>query len=156
MSPITGGALLGDRLRVDFNQPRGGRLLSLARDPRRGLFDTLPTILLELMGGAGIRDASSSRRSAPARNETRIRDHVDRTAVVVVPGMGDEVQMDKAGILEIADEFIINKADFAGENELKRALLDIAAGRPIHETVATKSQGVSELAAALFNSPVGS
>ena len=58
--------------------------------------------------------------------------------------------MDKAGILEIADLFIINKADFAGENKLKRELLDIAAGRAIFETIATQGKGIVELLDGLF------
>ena len=74
------------------------------------------------------------------------------TAVVVVPGMGDSVQMDKAGILEIADVFVLNKADHAGEAKLARELLDISTGRPICETIATKGQGIEELVKALFPS----
>ena len=83
------------------------------------------------------------------QNETRIRDHVDRTAVVLTPGMGDAVQMDKAGILEIADLFVCNKADNPGENELVRDLRDIAGKRAIVETIATQSKGVPELLDAL-------
>ena len=75
---------------------------------------------------------------------------MDNTAVVLVPGMGDAVQMDKAGILEIADEFVINKADFSGESVLKRELLDIAEGRAIYETIATQGAGVVELLDGLF------
>ena len=70
---------------------------------------------------------------------------MDTTAVVVVPGIGDSVQLDKARILEIADVFVINKADFAGENKLHRELLDIASGRAIFETIATQGQGIVEL-----------
>jgi LAO/AO transport system kinase len=70
---------------------------------------------------------------------------VDTTAVVLTPGMGDAVQMDKAGILEIADLFVCNKADHPGENELVRDLRDIAGNRTIVETVATRAQGVPEL-----------
>ncbi|MFM8640446.1 MAG: methylmalonyl Co-A mutase-associated GTPase MeaB, partial [Planctomycetota bacterium] len=84
------------------------------------------------------------------QNDVAIREHVDRTAVVVVPGMGDAVQMDKAGILEIADLFVANKADHAGEAKLVRELLDIASGRPILETIATEGKGVVELLDALF------
>ena len=84
------------------------------------------------------------------QSDVAIRDHVDSTVVVVVPGMGDAVQMDKAGILEIADTFVVNKADFEGEARLVRELLDISSGRPIHETVATRGQGVSDLTAHLF------
>jgi LAO/AO transport system kinase len=63
--------------------------------------------------------------------------------------MGDSVQMDKAGILEIADLFVVNKADFEGENKLVRELLDIAEGRQIFETVATRGKGIPELLSGL-------
>ena len=70
---------------------------------------------------------------------------MDETLVVLTPGMGDAVQMDKAGILEIADRFVCNKADHPGEHELVRDLRDIAGRRMIYETVATRGQGVPEL-----------
>jgi LAO/AO transport system ATPase len=142
MSPITSGALLGDRLRVDFNVVDESvfyRSLAISGEDYR----TLPAII-ELIGGAGY-DRLLIETVGAGQNEVAIRTHVDRTAVVVVPGMGDAVQMDKAGILEIADVFVINKADFAGQNKLKRELLDIAAGRPIYETIATRGQGIVPL-----------
>lgn len=147
MSPITGGALLGDRLRVDFNRLEEGvfyRSLAIRGEDYRTL-----GAILDLIGGAGF-DRVVVETVGAGQNETRIRDHVDETAVVVVPGMGDEVQMDKAGILEIADRFVINKADHEGEHKLKRELLDISGGRPIHETVATEGKGVVDLLEALF------
>jgi putative protein kinase ArgK-like GTPase of G3E family len=58
--------------------------------------------------------------------------------------------MDKAGILEIADIFVVNKADYDGESALVRELLDIASGRPIFETVATQGKGIIELLDHLF------
>jgi methylmalonyl-CoA mutase cobalamin-binding domain/chain len=134
MSPITGGALLGDRLRVDFN----------AVDDYR----SLPEII-GLIGAAGF-DTLIIETVGAGQNDVAIRQHVDRTAVVVVPGMGDSVQMDKAGILEIADLFVANKADHAGEAKLVRELLDIAGGRPILETIATEGKGVVELLDALL------
>ena len=51
----------------------------------------------------------------------------------------------KAGLLEMADIFVVNKADHAGEHQLVRELMDIAEGRPIHETIATEGKGVVEL-----------
>jgi LAO/AO transport system ATPase len=150
MSPITGGALLGDRLRVDFNR-LGEDVFYRSLAIRGEDYRTLPAIL-ELIGGAGF-DRVVVETVGAGQNETRIRDHVDETVVVVVPGMGDEVQMDKAGILEIADRFVINKADHEGEHKLRRELLDIAGGRPIHETVATEGKGVVELLEALFGVP---
>lgn len=147
LSPITNGALLGDRLRVDFNRVDEAvfyRSLAIAGEDYRSLPE-----LIDLIGGAGF-DRLIIETVGAGQNETRIRQYVDNTAVVVVPGMGDAIQMDKAGILEIADEFVINKADFAGEHKLKRELLDVASGRPIHETIATQGKGVLELLDALF------
>jgi methylmalonyl-CoA mutase cobalamin-binding domain/chain len=148
MSPITGGALLGDRLRVDFNALEEAvfyRSLAITGED----YATLPTII-ELIGGAGFRTVIVETVGA-GQNDDAISDHVDRTAVVLVPGMGDAIQMDKAGILEIADLFVINKADFAGESQLKRELLDVAGGRSIHETVATQGKGVVDLLEALLD-----
>jgi methylmalonyl-CoA mutase cobalamin-binding domain/chain len=147
MSPISSGALLGDRLRVDFNavdEQVFYRSLAIVGED----YKTLPAII-DLIGGAGF-DRLIVETVGAGQNDVAIREHVDRTAVVLVPGMGDAVQMDKAGILEIADLFVINKADFEGESRLKRELLDIAAGRPIHETIATRSQGVKDLLDALL------
>jgi methylmalonyl-CoA mutase cobalamin-binding domain/chain len=157
-SPITGGALLGDRLRVDFNTLDESvfyRSLAISGEDYRGLNE-----IAELIGGSGVGagPGKGPGAGAPApyntlfietvgagQNETRIRGHVDKTIVVLTPGMGDAVQMDKAGILEIADIFVCNKADHPGENELIRDLRDIAGRRPILETVATRGQGVPEL-----------
>jgi len=147
MSPITSGALLGDRLRVDFNvldEAIYYRSLAISGED----YHALPEIV-ELIGGACEGDAEFDvlfvETVGAGQNETRIRQHVDRTLVVLTPGMGDAVQMDKAGILEIADVFVCNKADHPGENELVRDLRDVAGKRPIVETVATRAQGVEEL-----------
>jgi LAO/AO transport system kinase len=64
--------------------------------------------------------------------------------------MGDAVQMDKAGILEIANVFVCNKADHPGQNELMRDLREIAGRRPAIETIATRSKGIPELLDALL------
>jgi LAO/AO transport system ATPase len=147
MSPITSGALLGDRLRVDFNNLDEAvfyRSLAISGEDYRALPE-----IIELIGGA--HDGASAfdtlfvETVGAGQNETRIRKFVDKTAVVLTPGMGDAVQMDKAGILEIADLFVCNKADHPGENELVRDLRDIAGKRPILETIATRAQGIPEL-----------
>ena len=79
---------------------------------------------------------------------------IGRAATVVEAaddkGGVDTVVIDVGEILGIADLFVINKADFAGENKLKRELLDISTGRDIFETVATKGQGIVELLDGLF------
>jgi methylmalonyl-CoA mutase cobalamin-binding domain/chain len=152
MSPISGGALLGDRLRVDFNTLDESvyyRSLAIGGED----YHALPEII-ELIGGAFENDEAVDllfiETVGAGQNETRIRQYVDRTAVVLTPGMGDAVQMDKAGILEIADVFVCNKADHPGEHELLRDLRDVAGRRPILETIATRAQGVPELLAALM------
>lgn len=151
MSPITSGALLGDRLRVDFNTMGDSiyyRSLAISGEDYRALPE-----ILELIGGAcdgpDAFDLVFVETVGAGQNETRIRQHVDRTAVVLTPGMGDAVQMDKAGILEIADVFVCNKADHPGESDLVRDLRDVAGKRPIIETIATKGQGIEELLAAV-------
>jgi methylmalonyl-CoA mutase cobalamin-binding domain/chain len=151
MSPITGGALLGDRLRVDFNTLDEAvyyRSLAISGED----YTSLPAVI-ELIGGAfdgaAAVDTLFVETVGAGQNETKIRKYVDKTAVVLTPGMGDAVQMDKAGILEIADLFVCNKADHPGEHELVRDLRDVAGKRPILETVATRGQGVSELLTAL-------
>ena len=146
MSTITGGALLGDRLRVDFNAVDDSvfyRSMAIVGED----YTTLPT-MIELLGGAGY-DFVIIETVGAGQNDVAIRSHVDETVVVVVPGMGDAVQMDKAGILEIADRFVVNKADHAGEHTLVKQLLDIAQGRPVLETIATRGQGTVELLDAL-------
>jgi len=146
-SPITSGALLGDRLRVDFN--RLGESVFYRSLAIRGEDYAHLDAIIELIGGAidgpDRFDTLFVETVGAGQNETRIRDHVDRTAVVLTPGMGDAVQMDKAGILEIADLFVCNKADHPGEHELVRDLRDVAGQTPICETVATHGQGVPEL-----------
>jgi LAO/AO transport system kinase len=156
MSPITSGALLGDRLRVDFNnldQSVYFRSLAIGGED----YHALPEIV-ELIGGAceggsiddGAYDTLFIETVGAGQNETKIRKFVDRTVVVLTPGMGDAVQMDKAGLLEIADLFVCNKADNPGQNELMRDLRDVAGRRPVFETVATRGQGIPELLNALL------
>ena len=151
MSPITSGALLGDRLRVDFNtldQSVFFRSLAIGGED----YHALPEII-ELIGGAcdgdsitdGAYDTLFIETVGAGQNETLIRKFVDRTMVVLTPGMGDAIQMDKAGLLEIADVFVCNKADHPGQNELIRDLRDVAGRRPVYETVATRGQGIPEL-----------
>ncbi len=157
MSPITHGALLGDRLRIDFNSMSESafyRSLAISGEDYHHLDQ-----IVELIGGAtppesegmtGPFDTVFIETVGAGQNETKIREHVDKTALVLVPGMGDAVQMDKAGILEIADVFVCNKADHPGQNELMRDLREIAGRRPAIETVATRSKGIPELLDALL------
>lgn len=164
-SPITAGALLGDRLRVDFNRLEEQvfyRSLAIEGEDYHAVDD-----IIQLIGGCPeLPEQYASKGTAHGRggfdtlfvetvgagqNETKVRMHVDKTAVVLVPGMGDAVQMDKAGILEIADLFVCNKADHQGQNELVRDLRDISGKRQVIETVATHGTGITELYDSLMN-----
>lgn len=150
MSPITSGALLGDRLRVDFNTLGESiyyRSLAISGED----YHALPEII-ELIGGAadGAFQTLFVETVGAGQNETKIRQYVDKTIVVLTPGMGDAVQMDKAGILEIADVFVCNKADHPGRNELVRDLREVAGRRPVFETVASKGEGIDQLLAHFF------
>lgn len=147
VSPVSRGALLGDRLRVDFNHLDEAvyyRSLAISGEDYAALDE-----IIELIGGA--HDGPDAYETVfvetvgAGQNDVRIREHVDATVVLLTPGMGDAIQMLKAGILEIADVFVCNKADRPGEDQLRRELAEIAAGRPVHETVATRAQGVPEL-----------
>ncbi len=151
-SPITSGALLGDRLRVDFNTLSDRvfyRSLAIRGEDYHGLND-----ILDLIGGAceggEAYDTVFVETVGAGQNETMIREFVDTTVVVLTPGMGDSVQMDKAGILEIADIYVCNKADHPGEDQLVRELREIAGRCPIIETVATHAKGIPELLDALL------
>ncbi len=147
MSPITNGALLGDRLRVDFNALDESifyRSLAISGEDYHDLPD-----IINLIGGAhqgaNAFDLLFVETVGAGQNETRIRKYVDKTVVVLTPGQGDSIQMDKAGILEIADLFVCNKADHPGRNELVRDLRDIAGRRAIAETIASKGEGIPQL-----------
>ena len=149
MSPLTSGALLGDRLRVDFNAMDDAifyRSLAITSEDYRTLDDILTLVGgVQDAAGAPMFDTVFVETVGAGQNETAIRRHVDQTLVVLTPGMGDAVQMDKAGILEIADVFVCNKADYPGQNELVRNLRDVAGKRPVVETVATMGTGVPAL-----------
>lgn len=151
-SPITSGALLGDRLRVDFNtigEHVFYRSLAIRGEDYHGLSEAV-----ELIGGAFEGDQAYDtvfvETVGAGQNETMIRDYVDQTVVVLTPGAGDSVQMDKAGILEIADVFVCNKADNPGKDILMSDLHEIAGKTPMFETVATHMQGIPELFDGLF------
>ena len=153
-SPFTGGAILGDRVRMQDHaidtgvfirsMATRGHLggLSLATTEAIRLLDAVgcPWILVETVGVGQV--------------EVEIAGKADTTIVVVNPGWGDAVQANKAGLMEIADIFVINKADRKGADETRRDLeqmLDLSdlahdAWRPpILQTTATSGEGVEEL-----------
>ena len=156
-SPYTGGAILGDRIRMQehFSDP-GIYIRSMAtRGSLGGLARTTADVATVL--DASGRDVILIETVGVGQDEVDIVRLADITIVMLVPGMGDDVQTIKAGIMEIADIFVINKSDHQGaeyvEKEI-RALQSLAMRKdgwtpPIVKTVASDGTGVAELAAAI-------
>ena len=155
-SPFSGGAILGDRVRMqDHATDAGVFIRSMAsRGHLGGLAVATPQSLraLDAVGKPWI----VVETVGVGQVEVEIAGHADTTVVVVNPGWGDAVQAAKAGLLEIADVFVVNKADRPGASETVRDLegmLELAgtiAWRPpIVRTVATTGEGIDEFWAAI-------
>ena len=156
-SPYTGGAILGDRIRMQehFSDP-GIYIRSMAtRGSLGGLARTTADVATVL--DASGRDLVMIETVGVGQDEVDIVRLADITVVILVPGMGDDVQIIKAGIMEIADIFVINKSDREGAERVEReirALQSLATRTdnwtpPIVKTVATEGTGIQELAAAI-------
>jgi LAO/AO transport system kinase len=156
-SPYTGGAILGDRIRMQehFADP-GIYIRSMAtRGSLGGLARTTADVTTVL--DASGRDIILVETVGVGQDEIDIVRLADITVVILVPGMGDDVQTIKAGIMEIADIFVINKSDREGAERVEReiralqslALRDDGWTPPIVKTVATDGTGVDDLAAAI-------
>lgn len=149
-SPFSGGAILGDRIRMQ--QHFGDAGVFIRSMATRGQLGGLARGTLEmsmLLDAAG-RQAVLIETVGVGQDEVEIVRIAGITVVVLVPGMGDEVQALKAGIMEIADVFVINKADHPGtarfEQEL-RAMLALSprqAEVPVIRTIATDGTGIAE------------
>jgi LAO/AO transport system kinase len=149
-SRATGGAILGDRIRMQRHHADSGVFIrSMAtRGAIGGLARTSAT-LSRLFRGAGF-DFIIVETVGVGQDEIEIAAHADVTLVVLVPGMGDDVQAIKAGIMEIADIFVINKADRPGVEQTQREVESmLSLGHtdvPIFRTVAIDGTGIAELA----------
>jgi LAO/AO transport system kinase len=158
-SPYTGGAILGDRIRMQehFSDP-GIYIRSMAtRGSLGGLARTTADVTTVL--DASGRDLIMIETVGVGQDEVDIVRLADITILILVPGMGDDVQTIKAGIMEIADIFVINKSDRDGAEHVEREIrtLQSLATRhdgwvpPIVKTVASQGTGIQELAAAISN-----
>jgi LAO/AO transport system kinase len=151
-SPYSGGAILGDRVRMGQHalDPTVFIRSMATRGHLGGLSLAVPDAI-RLLGAAGL-GVVIVETVGVGQMEVDIASAADTTVVVVTPGWGDSMQASKAGLLEVADVFVINKADRPGVREARRDLeqmLDLAppgAWRPeIIETTATGGEGVAEL-----------
>lgn len=152
-SPFTGGALLGDRIRMIHGEPDQGIFIrSLASRGHLGGLSRATSDAIALMDAAG-KDVIIVEAVGAGQAEVEIMRAVHTTLVVLVPGMGDEIQAIKAGILEIGDVFVVNKADREGADQTASQLemmLDMAVGTrpwdpPVVKTVARNGTGIDEL-----------
>jgi LAO/AO transport system kinase len=155
-SPFTGGALLGDRVRMqDIATDRGIFIRSMATRGAMGGLAPATRDAVDLLDAAGF-DPVLVETVGVGQDEVDVMRTVDAVAVVTTPGLGDEIQAIKAGIMEIADVFVVNKADRPGVERAVRDLhfaLELAEDdrrrAPIVKTVASRDQGIEELRAAL-------
>jgi len=156
-SPFSGGAILGDRIRMQtLGLDEGVFIRSMATRGNLGGLARATVDAVAILDAAGYQKIIVETVGV-GQDEVEIVKAADVSVVVLVPGMGDDIQAIKAGIMEIGDIFVINKADregvYATEKELQ-SLLSLAVrddgwNPPIVKTVATENKGLEELAAAI-------
>ena len=150
-SPITGGAILGDRIRMQDHIDDGGVYIrSMATRGHLGGLAEAASDAAVLLSHAGF-DHVVIETVGVGQSEVEVMNVADTVVLVVGPSWGDQVQADKAGIVEIADLFVINKGDRPGVDDVRRALHEVAdsKGAEILVTTATSGEGVAELVEAL-------
>ena len=153
-SPYTGGALLGDRIRMaGFAGDEGVYIRSMATRGASGGLATAAADVCAVMEAAG-REVVIVETVGAGQAEIEIARLADVTVVVLAPGMGDEVQSLKAGMMEIADIFAVNKTDCEGAERVEaevRAMQGLGEGQmaPVVRTIATTGEGVEELVRAI-------
>jgi LAO/AO transport system kinase len=152
-SPFTGGALLGDRLRMqDITSDEGVFVRSMATRGTLGGLSKATADTIKILDAFG-KDFILIETVGVGQDEVDIVKTADSTLLISVPGLGDDIQALKAGIMEIADIFVVNKADREGADRVVTELslmLDLSPGRsawrpPIIKTVATSGDGIQEL-----------
>ncbi len=156
-SPYTGGAILGDRIRMLSHHADAGVFIrSMATRGWLGGLAASTTDMAVLLDAAG-KDVVLVETVGVGQDEVEIARLADATVVVLVPGMGDDVQAIKAGIMEIADVFVINKSDQPGADQLEReikAMQSLSIRKdgwvpPMVRTVASDGQGIAEALSAV-------
>ena len=155
-SPISGGAILGDRIRMGEHTGDDGVFIrSLASRGALGGLSPAALRMIDAMDAAG-KDVVILETVGAGQSEVDIAAIADVRVVITAPGLGDDIQAMKAGILEIADILVVNKADLPGAREAARVLeaaltLRLGGGRdvPVLTTSATEGEGIAELADAI-------
>ena len=152
-SPWSGGAILGDRVRMQRHHDDAGVFVrSMATRGCLGGLARATTDMTVLLDAAGF-DTILIETVGVGQDEVEIARVADATLVLLVPGLGDDVQALKAGIMEIADVFVLNKADLAGADRLKqevRAAVSLAAradgwSPAVVRAVASEGRGIADV-----------
>jgi LAO/AO transport system kinase len=156
-SPFSGGAILGDRIRMQtLGLDSGVFIRSMATRGNLGGLARTTVDAVSILDAAGYAKIIIETVGV-GQDEVEVVKAADISVVVLVPGMGDDIQAIKAGIMEIGDVFVINKADREGVNTTEKeleallslAMRDDAWEPPIVKTIATESKGIQDLAAAI-------
>lgn len=157
-SPVTGGALLGDRVRMAAHAGDPDVFIrSIASRGRLGgLADVVPDAVTALEAWGA--DVILIETVGTGQSDIAVTSAADHTVLVLTPTTGDEIQAAKAGVLEVADVIVVNKADLDGAHQLVRALramlrLHDGTVPPIVTTCATAGDGIEDLWAALEDLP---
>lgn len=152
-SPYSGGALLGDRVRMDYDAADAGAFVrSFSSRGAEGALGASARPLIRLAAGFGF-DVVLVETVGAGQDELAVRDVVDVLLLVLTPLSGDEVQWEKAGLMEAADLLVLNKADLVGSDDALaglKAMLGLdpngpEAKKPIIRVVASKEEGLAEL-----------
>ena len=156
-SPFSGGAILGDRIRMqNLSADEGVYIRSMATRGQLGGLAPTTHDVVTILDAAGC-DVVLIETVGVGQDEVEVARLADATVLMLVPGMGDDVQTFKAGVMEIADVFLINKADRPGADRVEQevaTMLGISPRLdgwlpPIVQTVATTGTGISEACEAL-------
>jgi LAO/AO transport system kinase len=146
-SPVTGGALLGDRIRMQGHVDDGGVYIrSMATRGHLGGLAESARDAVSLLSIAAF-DRVLVETVGVGQSEVEIMGLAEVVVLVVGPSWGDQIQADKAGIVEIADVFVVNKGDRPGVNDVERALREASEARDVKVvvTTATTGEGVARL-----------
>ncbi len=154
-SPFSGGAILGDRVRMqDHAGDPDVFIRSVATRGHLGGLSRSTPAMVQVMDAMGY-DIVIVETVGVGQDEVEIVRLADTSLVVLVPGLGDDIQADKAGLMEIADIFVLNKSDLPGSKQLRRQIKTMlslnrqsdthGSSPPIHPTRADQGQGLDDL-----------
>ncbi|MCM8750382.1 methylmalonyl Co-A mutase-associated GTPase MeaB [Thermomicrobiaceae bacterium CFH 74404] len=156
-SPVTGGAVMGDRIRMlDVQSDEGVFIRSVTGRGRGGGLAPALCAMAHVLDAFGF-DLVLLETVGAGQDDVDIARLADTTVLVLVPGLGDGVQSLKAGTLEVADIFVVNKADLPGANQvvrdlrvMQRLMVGAAEQAPILSTVATTGEGIDQVLRAIL------